>query len=147
MAVKQEKHCFRGLNTSKKFYEPFLWMGINCFKAPEPVRGDSLLCTTISPGVSGAHLIDLGRLKTESTLEPSSDFAPLDQETRALTTRPLIHQVCITFALTHLMPLDFFIPTENVWFSDIFSWYRKWPVECSGLIVIAITKGKIHWTY
>ena len=49
-------------------------MEINCLKAPELIRGDSLLCTTKSPGVSGTHLIHLGRMKGNSTLEPPSDF-------------------------------------------------------------------------
>ena len=37
--------------------------GINCLKATEPLRGDSLLFTTQSPGFPGTHLIDLGRMK------------------------------------------------------------------------------------
>ena len=37
--------------------------GLNCLKATEPLQGDSLLFTTKSPGVSGTHLIDLGRMK------------------------------------------------------------------------------------
>ena len=64
MAVKQEKYCFRGLKTLKKLYGPFLWMGINCLKAPESLKADSLLCATKSPGVSGTHLIDLERMKS-----------------------------------------------------------------------------------
>ena len=46
-----------------KLYGPFLWMTFNCLKATGPLRGDSLLFTTKSPGVPGTHLIDLGRTK------------------------------------------------------------------------------------
>ena len=45
------------------FYSSFLWLGFNCIKATEPLRGDSLLFTTRSPGVPGTYLIDLGRMK------------------------------------------------------------------------------------
>ena len=38
-------------------------MWFNCPKATEPLRGDSLLFTTQSPGVPGTHLTDLGRMK------------------------------------------------------------------------------------
>ena len=34
-------------------------MGFNCFKATEPLGGDSLLFTTEFPGINGTHLIDL----------------------------------------------------------------------------------------
>ena len=36
--------------------------GFNCLQATESLRGDSLLFTTKSPGVSGVHLIDLGMM-------------------------------------------------------------------------------------
>ena len=39
---------------------PVSWMGFNCLKAAEPVRGDS---TTKSPGVPGADLINFGKIK------------------------------------------------------------------------------------
>ena len=35
--------------TTKKLYGPFLWIGLNCLKATEPQRGDSLLFITKSP--------------------------------------------------------------------------------------------------
>ena len=41
----------------------FLWMGFNCGKATEPLRGDSLLLITRSREVPGNHLIDLERMK------------------------------------------------------------------------------------
>ena len=50
---------------SKNFetYDPFLWMGFNCLKATEPLRGDSLPFTPQYPGVPGTHLINLRRMK------------------------------------------------------------------------------------
>ena len=36
---------------------------MDCLKATEPLRGDSLLFATRSPGVHSTHLIDLGRMK------------------------------------------------------------------------------------
>ena len=45
-------------------YGLFLWMGFNCFdNAMAPKQGHSLLFTTKSPGVSGPHLINFGRMK------------------------------------------------------------------------------------
>ena len=41
----------------------FLWMGFNCLKATEPLRGGSLLFTTYFPEIPGTHFIDLGRMK------------------------------------------------------------------------------------
>ena len=35
----------------KKLCGPFLWMGFNCLKASEPLRGGSLLFTTKSPSI------------------------------------------------------------------------------------------------
>ena len=46
-----------------KLYGPFLWIGVNCLKATEPLRGDRLLFITKSSEVTGTHLIDLGRMK------------------------------------------------------------------------------------
>ena len=43
----------------KKLSGPFLWMGFNCPKATEPLRGGSLLFTTQLAGVPGTHLINL----------------------------------------------------------------------------------------
>ena len=40
-----------------------VWMGFNCLKATESLQGDSLFFTTKSPGISGSHLIDLGRME------------------------------------------------------------------------------------
>ena len=38
-------------------------VGFDCLKATEPLQEDSLLFTTQSPGVTGTHLINLGRMK------------------------------------------------------------------------------------
>lgn len=35
----------------------------NCLRVTEPVRGDSFLLTVKSPGGSGIHLIDYGKMK------------------------------------------------------------------------------------
>ena len=51
------------LKILKKLFGPFLWMGFNCLKTTEPLRGDSLLFNTQSPGVLGTYLIDFGRMK------------------------------------------------------------------------------------
>ena len=50
-------------------------IALNCFKAIEPLRGNSLFFTTRSPGDPDIHLINLGRMKgSELTLEPPSGF-------------------------------------------------------------------------
>ena len=41
----------------------FLRMGFNCLKATEPLREDSLLSTTKSPGLPITHLMHLGTMK------------------------------------------------------------------------------------
>ena len=51
----------RDLN--KNLYRPFLWMGFNCLKATEPLRGSILLLTTNLPEIPGTHLIDFGMIK------------------------------------------------------------------------------------
>ena len=50
-------------NRRTKLYGPFLWTGVKCPKATEPLRGDSFLLTTKSPGVLETRFIDLGRMK------------------------------------------------------------------------------------
>ena len=49
-------------------------MEFNWLNATEPLWGNSLLCTTKSPGVPGNNLIDLGWWKAESILEPPGSF-------------------------------------------------------------------------
>ena len=48
-------------NFLKKLCDPFLWMGLNYFKATEPLQGGSLLFTTKFQEIPGTHLISLGR--------------------------------------------------------------------------------------
>ena len=55
----------------KKLYSPFLWMGFNCLKATEPLRGGSLLFTIKFP------VLICSTLKgwiPDLTLEPPSCF-------------------------------------------------------------------------
>ena len=40
----------------------------------QPLRGGSLLFTIQFPEIPGAHFIDLGKMKAESTLETPSGF-------------------------------------------------------------------------
>ena len=47
---------------------PFYGWGSAVFIATEPLRGDSLLCTTKSQGVHGTHFIDLGMMKGRDEL-------------------------------------------------------------------------------
>ena len=61
-----------------KLYSPFSWMWFSCPKATEPLRGDSLLFTTQSPGVPGTHLIDLGRMKGWAYLGATQWFLTRD---------------------------------------------------------------------
>ena len=49
--------------TKKKLCGSFLWMRFNCLKAIEPSRGESLLFTTTSPGISVTYLINLETMK------------------------------------------------------------------------------------
>ena len=49
----------------EKLYGPFLWMGFNCLKATEPLRGVSFLFTTQSPAA-----LQLGK-KFDSKFLPS----------------------------------------------------------------------------
>ena len=51
-------HYFLDTGTGENLYTPFLMIAFNCLKATEPLRGDSLLLTNKSPGVSGTHFMD-----------------------------------------------------------------------------------------
>ena len=61
---------------------------VNCLKAAEPLRGDSLLFTTKLPENPGTRLIDLERMKGLVDLEPRSCF---EHETPGLGIRSLNH--------------------------------------------------------
>ena len=76
------------------------------------LRGGSLLLTIQFPVISGAHFINLKRIKgAESTLEPPNGFehGPLDWEPSALNTTPLLHQLAnfwyITYFASNLMSI------------------------------------------
>ena len=58
----------------KKLYGPFLWMGFNCLKATELLRGGSLLFTTKFQEVPGMHFIDLRRMKDRVDLGATQWF-------------------------------------------------------------------------
>ena len=68
------------ISTQKKqnFFTLFLWMGFNFLKASEPLRGDSLLFTSKSVGVSGTYLIYFRKMKGQHILwyfyKPSRAF-------------------------------------------------------------------------
>ena len=51
------------VNKLKKLYGPFLYIGFNCLKAIEPLRGGSFLFTTKFPEIPGTHFIDPGRMQ------------------------------------------------------------------------------------
>ena len=88
------ENCADNNNSFKKHYGPFFWMGFNCFKATEPLRGDSLLFNTNSREIPGTHLIDPGRMKGWVDLKTAQSFwtdGPLDWEFSTLTTTPLLH--------------------------------------------------------
>ena len=51
---------------------PFLWIGFNCLKAKEPLKGDNLLFYHSVPRSSWYSI----GLNTELSLEPPSDFEP-----------------------------------------------------------------------
>ena len=38
-------------------------MGFNCIMVTEPLQGDNLLFTNMSPEIPDIHFIDLGRMK------------------------------------------------------------------------------------
>ena len=49
-------------------------MRFNCPKDTRRLTGSSLLFTTKFSEIPGTHLIDIGRMKGRSTLEPTSGF-------------------------------------------------------------------------
>ena len=69
------------------FMNHFLWIPFGCLNAAEPLRRDSLLLTTKSPGVTGTHLIDLERMKGRLYLGATPmvfNPEPLDLESSVL---------------------------------------------------------------
>ena len=57
------KFTVQHLKKKKELYDPFLWMGFNCFKVTEPLRGAGLLFTIKFSEIPGTRLINLGRIK------------------------------------------------------------------------------------
>ena len=49
-------------------------MGFICRKATEPLRGDSLLFITWTPGLPGTYLIELVRMKGSVDLAATQHF-------------------------------------------------------------------------
>ena len=72
-----------------KLYGPFLSMGFNCLKITEPLRRDSLVFTTYSPGVSGTHLIDPGMMKGWIDVGPIQWLFPQDSRIGNQAPKPL----------------------------------------------------------
>ena len=92
----------------EKLYGPFLWLGFNCLKATEPLRGESFLFTTQSPGVPGTHLMDLGKMKgcgLPWNHPAVLNLGLLDWESCTLTTN-VIREMFIFYALLLISPLD-----------------------------------------
>ena len=71
-----------------KLYDPFLWMGFNCLKATEPLRGSSLLFTTKFPEVIVLIWLTSEGWKAESVLDPPSGF---EHQTSELEIQCLDH--------------------------------------------------------
>ena len=62
------------LKKTFKLYGPFLWMGFNCLKAEEALRGNSLLFTTSPQKFLVLIWSTLEGWTAELTLEPPSGF-------------------------------------------------------------------------
>ena len=73
LRVENTDHA-KGNGYNLKLYSPSLWMGFNCLKATEPLRGGSLRFTTkFQKFLVLTWLISQG-WKAKSTLEPPSGF-------------------------------------------------------------------------
>ena len=123
----------------KKPHGPFLWMGFNCLKVKEPLWGDSLLFTIKFPENHGTHFIDLGRKK--GWVKPWShpmvlNARPLDWESNALTTRPLLlnwqpfSRMCLwkfwIFSGKGL-PEGLFPKPSELWLKELISQFHNFP--------------------
>ena len=63
------------------FCEKTLWpLFMDGVQLSEALWGDSLLFTTLSPGVSGTHFIDLGRMKGWVDVGATNGFEPRTPE-------------------------------------------------------------------
>ena len=56
----------------------------------EPLRGSSLLFTTKFPEIPATHFVDLGRMSRFWSQPVVLNTGPLDGESSALTTRPML---------------------------------------------------------
>ena len=63
LAVQKFVFSFFFFLKKKKLYAPFLWIGFNCLKATEPLRGDRLLFNVQFPGILGIQLSNLRMMK------------------------------------------------------------------------------------
>ena len=81
-------------------YAPFLRMGFNYPKPKEPLKGDILLFTTISPGVPSTHFINLEKMKGWVNLGATQWFWTQDWRSSILTTKPMPHVFCYVFSLS-----------------------------------------------
>ena len=54
-------HLLSVKNKKINYIKAPLWIGFNCLKATEPLRGNSLVFTTQSLGVPGTYFINLRR--------------------------------------------------------------------------------------
>ena len=82
------------MGLKKHFMAPFHGWGSTASRL-EPLRGGCLLFTTKFPEVSGTHFVDLGedeRLSRPWSHPVVLNTGPLDWESSALTTWPLLHQ-------------------------------------------------------
>ena len=75
--------------TTVSLYDPFLWIRLNCLRTAQPLREDSLLLTTKTPGDPGIHLIDL------VNFEVNQWFWTCDPWLGNLTARSYLHRMCI----------------------------------------------------
>ena len=111
----------KNIYSTKNFFFLFLWMGFNFLKATEPLRGDSLLFTSKSLGVSGTYLIYFRKMKGQHILwyfyKPSRAF-PLSRY----------------FAKFSLKAIDITMVRENF---EIYGVYitRKWTI-CKYVVFI-----------
>ena len=63
LAVQKFAFSFFFFFKKNKLYGPFLWIGFNCLKATEPLRGDRLLFNVQFPGILGIQLTNLRIMK------------------------------------------------------------------------------------
>ena len=95
-----EQYHLSSLDLRKPWlYDPILWMGFNCLKATDSLRGGSLLFTTKSPEIPGTHLINFRRMKGWVDLRVTQWFwtwvPSIGNPVLSSTTRPLLQHKLI----------------------------------------------------